>query len=101
MNPRGTGGNDAQRPVWQAAGRPPMQVECAVTAGLLSGCRVTACLVTACLVALAIGCDSPPPPLPPATQEEVRVMPAVSEDVREKLLDGAVAVLGRLTTVTT
>ena len=101
MNPRGTGGNGAQRPVWQAAGRLPMPVECAVTVGLLSGCRVTGCrvtgcLVAGCLVALAIGCDSPPPPLPPTTQEEVRVMPAVSEDVREKLLDGAVAVLGRL-----
>jgi hypothetical protein len=34
--------------------------------------------------------------VPPRQQEEVRVMPAVSEDVREKLLDGAVAVLSRL-----
>lgn len=44
------------------------------------------------------GCGSPPPPPPavPTAHEEVRVMPAVSEDVREKLLDGAVAVLGRL-----
>jgi hypothetical protein len=46
------------------------------------------------LVGLVIGCGVPPPP--PAAQEEVRVMPTVSEDVREKLLDGAVAVLGRL-----
>jgi len=33
---------------------------------------------------------------PPSVQEEVRVMPAVSEDVRQQLLDGAVAVLDRL-----
>lgn len=41
------------------------------------------------------GCGTPPPP-PPLTHDEVRIAPAVSEDVREKLLDGAVAVLDRL-----
>jgi hypothetical protein len=45
---------------------------------------------------LLIGCGSPPPP--PVTQptEQVRVMPVVSEDIREKLLEGAVSVLDRL-----
>ena len=43
------------------------------------------------LAILLPGCGTPPPP--PA---EVRVTPAVSEDVREQLLDGAVAVLDRL-----
>ncbi len=47
---------------------------------------------------LLLGCGSPPPAptVPPSVQEEVRVMPAVSEDVRQQLLDGAVAVLDRL-----
>ncbi len=41
---------------------------------------------------LAAGCQQPPPP-PPA---EVRIVPQVSREVRGKLLDGAMAVLGRL-----
>ena len=48
---------------------------------------------------LLAGCDAQPPPPPPvvaAPQAEVRVMPVVPEDVREQLLDGAVAVLARL-----
>jgi hypothetical protein len=86
MNPRGMGGKDAHRPMRPDPGRPLLLAECIVI-GAVAG--------------LLIGCGSPPPPptLPtttPTAQEEVRVMPAVSEDVREKLLDGAVAVLGRL-----
>lgn len=56
-----------------------------------------ACLASGGLVGLLVGCGAPTPP-PSAQQEhrEVRVTPAVSEDVREKLLDGAVAVLDRL-----
>jgi len=80
MNPRGTGGRDSQRPARPGSGRPLLPAECVVIGGI---------------VGLLIGCGSPPPP-PPSTQAEVRVMPAVSEDVREKLLDGAVAVLDRL-----
>jgi len=50
---------------------------------------------------LFAGCGSPPPstPVPNAAappQDQVRVIPTLSEDVREKLLDGAVAVLDRL-----
>jgi len=48
-------------------------------------------------VGLLVGCGSPPPPPPKAQpQGQVRVMPVVSEDVREKLLEGAVSVLDRL-----
>ena len=85
MNPQDMGGMDAHRPVGPIPGR------------LLSGCVLMVVLVVV-LVGL-IGCGSPPPPPPPpssAAQEQVRVMPVVSEDVREKLLDGAVAVLDRL-----
>jgi len=80
MNPRGTPGKDAHQPMGAGPGR-----------ALLAECVVI--MVT---VGWLIGCGSPPPPPPPAAQEEVRVMPAVSEDVREKLLDGAVVVLDRL-----
>ena len=79
MNPRGTPGKDAHQPMGAGPGR-----------ALLAEGGVI--MVT---LGLLIGCGSPPPP-PPTAQEEVRVMPAVSEDVREKLLDGAVAVLDRL-----
>jgi hypothetical protein len=48
------------------------------------------------VVGLLSGCGSPPAPPSPTAQEEVRVMPAVSEDVQQQLLDGAVAVLDRL-----
>lgn len=41
----------------------------------------------------AAGCQEPPAPPPPA---EVRIVPQVSREVRGKLLDGAMAVLGRL-----
>ena len=58
-----------------------------------------AAVVAALAVTLAVvaGCGEPGVQ-PPAdmSQEPVRVMPAVSEDVREKLLDGAVSVLDRL-----
>ena len=82
MNPRGTGCKDPQRPARPGPGRPLLLAECVVIGGIAG---------------LLIGCGSPPPPPPsPSTQGEVRVMPAVSEDVREKLLDGAVAVLDRL-----
>ena len=81
MNPQGTGGKNARRPVRPGAGMPLLLAECVVIGGI---------------VGLLSGCGSPPSPPPPTTQEEVRVMPAVSEDVREKLLDGAVAVLDRL-----
>jgi len=47
-------------------------------------------------VGLMVGCGSPPPAPKAQPQETVRVMPTVSEDVREKLLEGAVAVLDRL-----
>ena len=47
-------------------------------------------------IVLLVGCGSPPPPPKAQPQEQVRVMPAVSEDVREQLLDGAVTVLDRL-----
>lgn len=53
-------------------------------------------LSTGLAVASLLGCGSPATPPPPTTHDEVRVVPAVSEDVREKLLDGAVAVLDRL-----
>jgi len=81
MNPQGTGGKGPQRPVRPGPGRPLLLAECVVIGGI---------------VGMLIGCGSPPPSPPPTTQEEVRVMPVVSEDVREKLLDGAVAVLDRL-----
>jgi hypothetical protein len=53
-------------------------------------------LIMVGVAGLVVGCGSPPPP--PVTQptEQVRVMPVVSEDVREKLLEGAVSVLDRL-----
>lgn len=44
-----------------------------------------------CLL-LAAGCQEQPPP-PPA---QVRIVPQISREVRGKLLDGAMAVLGRL-----
>ena len=58
--------------------------------------RGASCLSMVGVAGLVIGCGSPPPP--PVTQptEQVRVMPVVSEDVREKLLEGAVSVLDRL-----
>jgi hypothetical protein len=80
--------------------------------------------VVAWMTWLCVGCGAPRPPAPPAASSkgspagsqsgskpaqqagppatapngaaEGRVMPAVSEDVREQLLDGAVAVLDRL-----
>jgi len=54
------------------------------------------CAAIGAMAGLLAGCGSPPPPPPATAQEEVRVMPAVSEDVRQQLLDGAVAVLDRL-----
>jgi hypothetical protein len=55
------------------------------------------CFAAAIPLGLLSGCGSPPPP-PAVTQVggEVRVMPVVSEEVREQLLDGAVAVLDQL-----
>jgi hypothetical protein len=82
MNPRGMGGMLAHRPGRPVQGRNLLRVGCVVWLGT---------------IVLLTGCGSPPPPPPdPTAQEEVRVMPVVSEDVREQLLDGAVAVLGRL-----
>ena len=58
----------------------------------------TGCVGLAAAVGLLVGCGSPPPQprMQEGVQEQVRVMPVVSEDVREKLLEGAVAVLDRL-----
>ena len=81
MKPRGMGMLAAHRPGRSWPGR----------AELLAGC-----VVIGAVVGPLSGCGSPPPSLPPTAQEEVRVMPAVSEDVRQQLLDGAVAVLDRL-----
>ncbi len=51
------------------------------------------CWALCSLLVLAAGCGSPPPkPLP----REVRVVAQVSQEVRSKLLDGALAVLGNL-----
>ena len=87
MNSRGMGVLDALRP-----GKPERPVP---GRALLAGC-----VVIGGMVGLLLGCGSPAPPpaqtAPPSVQEEVRVMPAVSEDVRQQLLDGAVAVLDRL-----
>jgi hypothetical protein len=87
MNSRGMGVLDARRP-----GTPERPVP---GRALLAGC-----VAIGGMVGLLLGCGSPPPPpaptAPPSVQEEVRVMPAVSEDVRQQLLDGAVAVLDRL-----
>jgi len=60
--------------------------------------RGTTCVGLAAAVGLLVGCGSPPPQprIQEGVQEQVRVMPVVSEDVREKLLEGAVAVLDRL-----
>ena len=55
--------------------------------------------VSAAVLAAAImtGCGGPPPASPPPNPAaEVRVMPVVSEEVREQLLDGAVSVLSHL-----
>ena len=60
--------------------------------------RGTTCVGLVAAVGLLVGCGSPPPQprMQEGAQEQVRVMPVVSEDVREKLLEGAVAVLDRL-----
>ena len=58
--------------------------------------RGASCLSMVGVAGLVIGCGSPPPPLVTQPTEQVRVMPVVSEDVREKLLEGAVSVLDRL-----
>ncbi len=82
MNLLGMGGTEANRPGGPGPGRRPPLVGCFMMATglvLLPGC----------------GSSLPPPPQQQA-QQEVRLMPAVSEDVREKLLDGAVAVLAGL-----
>ena len=83
MNSRGKGVLDAPRP-----GKPERPVP---GRALLAGC-----VAIGGMVGLLLGCGSPPPPPAPTAQEEVRVIPAVSEDVRQQLLDGAVAVLDRL-----
>jgi hypothetical protein len=46
-----------------------------------------------CLVTVVGGCGDPPGP---AVSPEVRIVPQVSQEVRGKLLDGALAVLGSL-----
>ena len=82
MNLLGMGGTEASRPWGPGPGRRLPLVGCFVMAAglvLLPGCG-----------------SSPPPPPQQQAQQEVRLMPAVSEDVREKLLDGAVAVLAGL-----
>ena len=87
MNSRGMGVLDAPRP-----GKPERP---APGRALLAGC-----VAIGWMVGLLLGCGSPSAPpaptAPPSVQEEVRVTPAVSEDVRQQLLDGAVAVLERL-----
>ena len=83
MNSRGKGVLDAPRP-----GKPERPVP---GRALLAGS-----VAIGGMVGLLLGCGSPPPPPAPTAQEEVRVIPAVSEDVRQQLLDGAVAVLERL-----
>jgi len=83
------GGMEASRPTGSRPGRrPPLGKS--LMAGWSKLC---------CAAAVLVGCGrAVPPELPPQAEpgQEVRVMPAVSDDVREKLLDGAVAVLDRL-----
>ena len=83
MTSRGMGVLDAHRPR-----NPERPVP---GRALLAGC-----VAIGGMAGLLLGCGSPPPPPVPTAQEEVRVMPVVSEDVRQQLLDGAVAVLDRL-----
>jgi len=83
------GGMEASRPTWSSSGRRPRLCMSLMTGWTKLGCAA----------AVLVGCGrAVPPELPPQAEpgQEVRVMPAVSEDVREKLLDGAVAVLDRL-----
>jgi hypothetical protein len=47
-------------------------------------------------VIVAVGCGSPPPPPRPVGQAEATPAVVISDDVRKQLLDGAIAVLGRL-----
>ena len=83
------GGMEASRPTWSSPGRQPRLCMSLVASWLRLGCAA----------AVLVGCGrAVPPELPPQAEpgQEVRVMPSVSEEVREKLLDGAVAVLDRL-----
>ena len=52
--------------------------------------------IGAAVVAAVVGCAPADMPPTPRERQPVQVMPTVSEDVREQLLDGAVAVLDRL-----
>lgn len=82
MNRRGIGGAKVRRLKQRRGGR---------------GWAPIACCVAACACVLLPGCGAPPaPPVVPQAGDEVRVMPVVPQEVREQLLDGAVAVLGQL-----
>ncbi|MFM8702562.1 MAG: hypothetical protein ACKOHG_01615, partial [Planctomycetia bacterium] len=82
MNRRGIGGRTPQR---------------RMGAGCRQGWSLAGSMMAVVAWGLLPGCGSSPPPAPaPQAGDEVRVMPVVPEEVREQLLDGAVAVLSQL-----
>ncbi|MFM8709305.1 MAG: hypothetical protein ACKOHK_14795 [Planctomycetia bacterium] len=82
MDRRGIGGRTPQRPMG---------------AGCRQGWSLAGSMMAVVAWGLLPGCGSSPPPAPaPQAGDDVRVMPVVPEEVREQLLDGAVAVLSQL-----
>jgi hypothetical protein len=67
-----------------------------VRSGSSKGCPLLACVLSVVAWGVLPGCGAPPPAPPLQAGDEVRVMPVVPEEVREQLLDGAVAVLSQL-----